>query len=283
MKHIVGFSGGIDSQACARWVLNRYPAEDVLLLNSDAGGNEHPLTTAFVRHYSRTVHKVIEISARVADLWKTEGFAETKGLNGNERLTFKRMIQIKGRPPSRTAQFCTEILKLKPQKRWMEKHFGPGGTYEGEDFCRYTGVRRDESHKRHDAEITEWDSYYDCELIRPIADWTKEMCFAYVQAHGEEVNPLYKLGFSRVGCAPCINSGKEDIRLWFDRAPKMIDKIRAWEADTGKTFFAPMVPGKYMNTIDEVVQWAFTKHGGKEKLVILQDRPACESKYGLCA
>lgn len=25
MKHIVGFSGGVDSQACARWVLNRYP------------------------------------------------------------------------------------------------------------------------------------------------------------------------------------------------------------------------------------------------------------------
>lgn len=25
MKHIVGFSGGVDSQACARWVLNRFP------------------------------------------------------------------------------------------------------------------------------------------------------------------------------------------------------------------------------------------------------------------
>lgn len=48
MKHIVGFSGGIDSQACARWVLNHFPPEDVLLLNSDAGGNEHPLTTEFV-------------------------------------------------------------------------------------------------------------------------------------------------------------------------------------------------------------------------------------------
>jgi len=23
IKHVVGFSGGIDSQACARWVLNR--------------------------------------------------------------------------------------------------------------------------------------------------------------------------------------------------------------------------------------------------------------------
>lgn len=49
MKHIVGFSGGIDSQACARWVLNRFPKEDVILTNSDAGGNEHPLTTEFVQ------------------------------------------------------------------------------------------------------------------------------------------------------------------------------------------------------------------------------------------
>src|SRR5687768_11297959 len=29
VKHIVGFSGGIDSQACARWVLNRYPKENL--------------------------------------------------------------------------------------------------------------------------------------------------------------------------------------------------------------------------------------------------------------
>ena len=43
MWHIVGFSGAIASQACARWVLNRQPKEQVFLLNSDAGGNEHPL------------------------------------------------------------------------------------------------------------------------------------------------------------------------------------------------------------------------------------------------
>lgn len=36
MKHIVGFSGGIDSQALARWVLNRYDADDVILVNTDA-------------------------------------------------------------------------------------------------------------------------------------------------------------------------------------------------------------------------------------------------------
>ncbi len=40
VKHVVGFSGGIDSRATARWVLNRYPPEDVILINSDVGGHE---------------------------------------------------------------------------------------------------------------------------------------------------------------------------------------------------------------------------------------------------
>ena len=30
-KHIVGFSGGADSQACAGWVLERFPKEDVCM------------------------------------------------------------------------------------------------------------------------------------------------------------------------------------------------------------------------------------------------------------
>lgn len=70
-KHIVGFSGGIDSQAAARWVLNRYPHEDVILCNSDAGGNEHPMTTEFIAWYSANVHPVELIIPIVADMWKT--------------------------------------------------------------------------------------------------------------------------------------------------------------------------------------------------------------------
>lgn len=33
MKHIVGFSGGVDSQATAGWVLEQCPPEDVILCN----------------------------------------------------------------------------------------------------------------------------------------------------------------------------------------------------------------------------------------------------------
>jgi 3'-phosphoadenosine 5'-phosphosulfate sulfotransferase (PAPS reductase)/FAD synthetase len=95
MKHIVGFSGGIDSQACARWVLNRFPAEDVILMNSDAGGNEHPLTVAFVDDYHRTIHPVMRVTAIHADIWETEHYAERRGFDSNAPLDFPTMMTIK--------------------------------------------------------------------------------------------------------------------------------------------------------------------------------------------
>jgi 3'-phosphoadenosine 5'-phosphosulfate sulfotransferase (PAPS reductase)/FAD synthetase len=284
IKHIVGFSGGIDSQATALWARNRFGEEDTILTNTRAGRNESPITDHFVSEYSATVHPVVVIPPLVKDIWKTEGFAETKGLDGDEELTFSRLIQIKGRPPSRKAQFCTMFLKLIPQKRWLDETFGPGGEFEGWAYERYTGVRRDESEARKNQAFTEWDGFFDCVLHAPLADWTKKMCFDYVESRREEYNPLYKLGFGRVGCAPCINSGKDDILLWLRRFPEQIDKVRGYERDCGRTFFAPCVPGLYTNTIDQVIEWARTDRGGRQFNIFRGnvERPACESKYGLC-
>jgi 3'-phosphoadenosine 5'-phosphosulfate sulfotransferase (PAPS reductase)/FAD synthetase len=283
MKHIVGFSGGVDSQATARWVLNRFPHEDVILTNSTAGGWEDPLTVEFVDWYSANVHPITRTDAKVSDMWETPGFAETKGLDGNAPLTFELMVSIKGRPPSRKAQFCTEKLKLVPQRRWVRETFGVGGMFEGQDYCRYTGKRRDESETRVDTPMERYDDWFDCQLFAPICDWTKQMCFDYVKAHGERVNPLYALGFNRVGCAPCINSSKADIVNWTIRRPAMIEKVRQLEAHTGRTFFVPVRRDGQINTIDDVVAWAKTSLGGKQsQFDVMFDRPPCESKYGLC-
>lgn len=279
MKHIVGFSGGIDSQACARWVLNRYPAEDVILLNSNAGGNEHPMTEAFVAEYSAKVHPVVMVMALVKDIrrpFSDERLAKW-GVTMESPLSFHIAAALKGRFPARHMQYCTEALKLNPMKRWMEES---GNTA---DCTRYSGVRREESHARRNRQPLEWDDFYDCDLVNPIVDWTKQMCFDFVRYHDEPINPLYSLGFERVGCAPCINSGKEDIRRWNDRFPEMIDKVRKWEAEVERTFFPPCVPGKKINWIDEVVEWAKTDRGGYQFNVFKTlERPSCESKFGLC-
>lgn len=283
IRHVVGFSGGIDSQATARWVLNRNDPNDVILINSDVGGHEHPITTEFVNWYSENVHPVVVVSPIVADMGSrgTRAGATKDRRNQykeSDSLTFDVMAEIKGLFPSRKMQFCTEHLKLAPAKRWQDENIGPDWA-----IVRYCGVRRSESQKRKDAQAWGWDDYFECQMVQPIVDWTKEMCFDYVKAHGEQVNDLYTLGFGRVGCAPCVNSNKEDIRQWATRFPEMIDKVRSWEQRTGLSFFRMPTKSGRVRFVDEVVEWSMTVHGGRQfDLLVLQDLPACESKYGLC-
>lgn len=294
MKHIVGFSGGIDSQTVAGLVLDKYGHDDVILLNSNAGENEDPLTDEFVQYYSDTFHPVVRVHAIIADFWDTPGYlikAQAKDtkmgrnlstiVSDDEVLTFTEMVRLKGRPPSRTNQFCTEILKLRPQRRWIAEHFGVGGQFENMEYVRYTGVRRDESRKRANTPDQEWDTYFDCDAFHIIAAWSKPQCFDFVKSRGEEFNPLYKMGFNRVGCAPCINSSKDDIRNWNERRPEIIAKVRNQETVTGCSYFPPMVPGTHHNNIDEVIAWSKTDRGGKQ-FSFPSEHEACESKYGLC-
>jgi 3'-phosphoadenosine 5'-phosphosulfate sulfotransferase (PAPS reductase)/FAD synthetase len=295
-KRVVGFSGGADSQECANWVLDRYPADDVILLNTEAGRNEHPLTVMHRNWFSAHVHPVIEVVPLVRDLGTrgTEPGAigdRRREFSDDDELTFDRLAYIKGRFPSKKAQFCTEHLKLAPQKRWCDENLLDRGI----DYERYIGVRRDESRDRKCASLEEFDDYFDVTIHRPLADWTKQEVFDSLKARGQEINPLYRMGFSRVGCAPCINSGKDDIRNWAARFPEMIDKVREWEKRVGRTFFPPMLPGcdsfesddpRKINWVDQVVEWAKTARGGQQYALPFVELDAaagaCSSKYGLC-
>lgn len=287
MKHICGFSGGVDSQACALWLRQNVPTEDIILMNSDVGGHEHPITSEFVKWYSENIFPVVQVTPLIRDLLgrgtrpgKTKDRRDE--FSDDDVLTFDRLAYIKGMFPSRKRQFCTEHLKLVPQKRWCDENLGANGI----SYERYAGVRCDESNARKDTPAQKYDDYFKCTIHYPIRCWTKIECFWSLKKAGEKTNPLYEMGFSRVGCAQCINSGKDDVRNWAARSPDMIDKVRAWEKSLGVTFFAPCVPGKRINWVDEVVAWSKTARGGKQTLLPLieaeADMKMCTSKYGLC-
>lgn len=287
MKHVVGFSGGVDSQACLWEVRRLYGDENVIAMNSDVGGHEHPITTEFIRQYSEHVFPVVQVTPLIRDL---EGRGTRPGktrdrrqeFDENDVLTFDRLAYIKGMFPSRKRQFCTEHLKLAPQRRWSRENL----TKNGIDFERYAGVRCDESNNRATTPDRKWDDYFKCWINYPIRCWTKQECFSVLKKSGEEINPLYKMGFGRVGCAPCINSGKEDVREWTARFPERIDMIREWEQRLGIPFFALCVPGMEINWIDDVVKWSKTAYGGKQPMLPIVEVEAaagmCSSKYGLC-
>lgn len=273
---------------CLRWVREQFGDENVIAINSDVGGHEHPITTDFVRRYSETVFPVVQVTPLICDM---EGRGTRPGATRDRRqefketdvLTFDRLAYIKGMFPSRKRQFCTEHLKLIPQRRWCDENL----TTKGITFERYAGVRCDESNDRKDTPDRRWDEFFHCWINYPIRCYSKLECFYLLHNHyKEETNPLYKMGFARVGCAPCINSGKDEIREWVARFPERIDMIREWEQRLGVTFFAPCVPGMELNWIDDVVRWSKTTRGGKQfALPIVEieaDAGACSSRYGLC-
>lgn len=207
---------------------------------------------------------------------------------------FLDLCMLKGRFPSRTAQFCTERLKLEPINAITHPLLEAG-----HNIVSWIGEMAEESPRRAkkpQLERIRWPKPGGSLILyRPILKRTKADNFALAKRHGIKTNKLYEMGMGRVGCF-CINQGKGEINQWVKRAPEVIDRIRAWEGYVAlvsrrqtASFFAPMV-GSEPNDIDEVVEWAKTTRGGKQfdllqalaRAQAEEDGLMCESAYGLC-
>ena len=201
----------------------------------------------------------------------------------------------KGRFPSRKAQFCTTELKTNLAVEYQLAFIDQGHT-----VVSWQGVRRDESQNRRDAKQFERIApglfHY-----RPIVDWNAERVFEYCARRGVEPNPLYLQGMGRVGCMPCINAKKMELREIAQRFPEHVARISEWErlvCQAGKrnfaTFFASTNSPVEMKglqdreifaqgNIHQIVEWAHTTRGGKQyDLLGATPSPTCSSAYGLC-
>ena len=117
----------------------------------------------------------------------------------------------------------------------------------------------------------------------------------------------------RVGCFPCINAGKAELRQIAARYPEAVERLMEWEsivAEASKhgvaTFFASDVTpqgaaiGRELRAkggasaeeiaaqpwprANEVFEWAKTTRGGQQYdlLGYAEDGLSCSSQYGLC-
>jgi 3'-phosphoadenosine 5'-phosphosulfate sulfotransferase (PAPS reductase)/FAD synthetase len=199
----------------------------------------------------------------------------------------------KGRFPSRTAQYCTEELKRNVAVAYQLDLIDAGHR-----VISWQGIRRDESLSRRNAKKIEriaprlW-------AFRPLVDWTAEQVFELHRKAGVEPNPLYMQGMKRVGCMPCINVGKDQIRQIAARFPEHISRIEKWEelvsraAKRGHSTFFHKVDEKgasidaaifARNNIRQTIEWARTSRGGRQfdLMADLIEPKACASMYGLC-
>ncbi|APW38466.1 phosphoadenosine phosphosulfate reductase [Rhodoferax koreense] len=206
---------------------------------------------------------------------------------------FLDLCMWKGRFPSRKAQFCTEELK-----RNMAVGFQMELMDAGHNVVSWQGVRRDESENRRDAKKIErvgrglW-------IFRPIVEWSAAQVFELAASRGIRPNPLYLQGMGRVGCLPCINCSKPELRQIAARFPEHPARIAEWERIVGmcskrgySTFMTDAHPAKDRRVIfmalniEARVEWSKTTRGGKQFNLLDEvendGEAGCSSSYGLC-
>jgi thioredoxin-dependent adenylylsulfate APS reductase len=111
---------------------------------------------------------------------------------------------------------CCNVRKVEPIRRALE----------GLDAW-ITGLRREQWASRANIRKIEIDhDHGGLAKISPLADWTYEEVWDYIEAYEVPYHPLYDHGYTSIGCAPCTRPTQpgEDLRAgrwwWETGAPK---------------------------------------------------------------
>ena len=111
---------------------------------------------------------------------------------------------------------CCHVRKVEPIRRALE----------GLDAW-VTGLRRGQWASRANLRKLEVDhDHGGLAKVSPLADWTEEEVWGYIEEHDVPRHPLYEQGYTSIGCAPCTRATRpgEDPRAgrwwWETNAPK---------------------------------------------------------------
>ncbi len=128
------------------------------------------------------------------------------------------------------ARYATRITAVYPQAEPLQefvREHGVNGFYQSvenrKECCRLrkveplsrllagcsawvTGLRRDQSMERAEAEIIAFDAGHRLLKFNPLLDYSRDAVFAATQELDVPVNALHEQGYLSIGCAPCTRA-----------------------------------------------------------------------------
>ena len=86
-----------------------------------------------------------------------------------------------------------------------------------------TGLRRAQSAGRASVPHQEWDAAFSLEKFNPLADWSDEALWYFIDREHIPVSALYATGYASIGCEPCTRPIRFDEhpragRWWWEAA-----------------------------------------------------------------
>ncbi len=200
-----------------------------------------------------------------------------------------RLILQWGKVPTSVRKWCTADLKMRGSTGFLATLNDP---------VSVIGIRAEESAKRAKQPQWEWAPDFDSYVWRPIKWWTRQDRIDIHARHGLAPNPLYLQGegAGRVGCAPCVNSGKEDLRWLARYHPEAIAVLAQLEemlaslptaislkSGAEAQWFHMKKQGVTVTVpVAEAVQHANTTRGGRQQMMFLPPKDEGCSAWGLC-
>ena len=176
------------------------------------GANDICVTSSFQAEDVVVLHMVREILPRVPVVFLETGYHFPETLAYRDRMAKDWDLNLVNIFPRQTvaeqeSQFgilnqtapdrCCAMRKVEPLFRSL-----------GDYRTWVTGLRREQSKSRANLQVEEDFTLPGGHVLRklnPLADWSKADVWAYAEEHGIPLLPLYDLGYSSIGCAPCTS------------------------------------------------------------------------------
>lgn len=220
-QRFISFSGGKDS-ALTAVLVNKALGQTPLLFSDTT--IEYPLTYEYIIQFAEFLG--VEL------YWQ------------KPQQTFMELCDLLD-PPSRIMRWCCTVCKSQPINKFyntLEKM-----------VLNFDGIRRAESSRRAKYPRVYQVPKYAREITaRPILEWPTFAVWAYIESYGIPNNPLYDLGFSRIGCMYCpSNKGYNEflMKLHFpDFYSKWYEYLLSYAIREGKSNPENYVKSGYWKT-----------------------------------
>ena len=189
-------------------------AEEVLLWGYETFGDKLCLTCSWQKQSSVLVHMVSELGLDVPVIELDTGlfFAET--YETREKLVARYGLELirpdvitvaeqhKQEGPNlweTNPDRCCHVRKVEPLERVLK------------DFDAWiSGIRREQSLTRKDAQRVEFSDRYEVWKVQPLVDWDAKRVDAYIHVNEIPYNPLHDAGYPSIGCIPCTRPVSRD-------------------------------------------------------------------------
>lgn len=172
----LGFSGGTDSLVLLHLALKVFPS-DICIIFSDTQ-HDAPETYAFLE--------------KVKKEWNLKNFHTFKA----EKDRVKEFIEQYGLKTPEFTEVCCEYHKIEPMRRGVD-------TLKLDALI--TGIRGVEHEERAKETFFSPRENPKHTRVHPILFWRPTDILAYVKQNKIECNPLYKQGFTSLGCVECTS------------------------------------------------------------------------------